>query len=97
MPLYEYECDRHGVFEAWAGMSRSSEPAPCPSCQSAAARILSAVRGAQLAAGEVRARDRNERSKHEPRIARAQRVARDPEVKPKLQRAHGSRPWALGH
>jgi putative FmdB family regulatory protein len=98
MPLYEYRCERCGVFESMRSMTQSAEPAGCPECRQPSARILSAVRGAQLAATEVRARERNERSQHEPRVVqKPQRAARDPSARPQLQRAHGSRPWALEH
>lgn len=98
MPLYEYQCQQHGVFEDWAGMACASHPASCPFCRAASPRILSAVRGAQLPASELRARDRNERSRHEPRVVAAnKRASAGAEHGPKLQHAHGSRPWAIEH
>jgi putative FmdB family regulatory protein len=98
MPLYEYRCERCGEFEGMRSMAEAAEPSACPDCGEPSARILSAVRGAQLAASEVRARDRNEQSRHEPRVVqKPKRAARDPAQRPKLQRAHGSRPWALEH
>ena len=33
MPLYDYECATHGLFEAHRRMSKSSDPAPCPRCE----------------------------------------------------------------
>ena len=32
MPLYTYSCDEHGEFAAWARMSDSDAPQPCPAC-----------------------------------------------------------------
>jgi putative FmdB family regulatory protein len=97
MPLYEYRCKRHGVFERMTGMSESGRPAACPRCDKPAKRILSPVRGAQMAATEVRARDRNERSAHEPKVVQAKKKPLMPGERPKLQSSHTSRPWALEH
>lgn len=96
MPLYEYQCAQHGVFEAMGDMTRSSEPSRCPDCEASAPRILSSVRGAQLERSQVVARDRNERAAHEPRIASSARKAPTGE-RPPIQRSHGQRPWVLEH
>jgi putative FmdB family regulatory protein len=40
MPLYTYQCDRHGEFSAWGQMSQSDAPQPCPSCEQPAPRAL---------------------------------------------------------
>ncbi len=40
MPLYTYTCDEHGEFAAWARMSDSETPQPCPTCNVAASRAL---------------------------------------------------------
>jgi putative FmdB family regulatory protein len=96
MPVYEYRCKRHGVFERMTGMNESARPAPCPRCDKPSKRILSAVRGAQMEASQVRARDRNERSAHEPRVVQAKKKL-TPVERPKLQVSHASRPWALEH
>lgn len=97
MPLYEYRCNKHGVFERMAGMSESDRPAACPRCKKSSKRILSSVRGAQMSATEVRARDRNERSKHEPKVVQAAKRKLMPGQRPKLRSSHASRPWALEH
>lgn len=41
MPLYEYCCDFHGVFETYNPMSKSDKPAKCPICKKLSGRILS--------------------------------------------------------
>ena len=99
MPLYEYSCSQHGTFEAMRSMSESAAPGCCPGCRAESPRILSSVRGAQLPHSQVVARDRNERSQHEPRVMRAQKpaAARDPGARLPVQRSHGSRPWVLEH
>jgi putative FmdB family regulatory protein len=96
MPLYEYRCSDHGVFEAMGRMSRSGEPGSCPACEASAPRILSSVRGAQLERSQVIARDRNERSAHEPRLVETKKKVATGE-RPKPQRSHGQRPWVLEH
>lgn len=40
MALYTYSCDEHGEFSAWARMSESDAPRPCPSCEEPAPRAL---------------------------------------------------------
>ena len=57
MPLYTYTCDEHGEFAAWARMSDSETPQPCPACNVAASRALarpavgSSGEGASASAG----------------------------------------------
>jgi len=95
MPLYEYECDSHGVFELQRPLQQASAPAPCPECCAAAPRILSASHVTSLARSEVKARDRNEKNRHEPRLAQRAAPPADPaQIKPIS--SHG-RPWAIGH
>lgn len=95
MPIYEYQCNEHGLFEAERPMLRSAEPAPCPACAGAARRVLSAPRTALVPRASRIARDRNEQSQHAPRVRQsapaAPRSARRP-----LHASHG-RPWVLEH
>jgi putative FmdB family regulatory protein len=98
MPLYEYECAGHGVFELSRPMAEASLAAPCPECEGAAPRILSAPRLACLPASSMRAHDRNERSRHEPRrVERGARVTAASAGNPTRPIAAGGRPWAIGH
>jgi putative FmdB family regulatory protein len=96
MPIYEYQCRADGVFEALRAMCEAALPAACPSCGADAPRILSAPRLAQMAASEVKARDRNEKSRHEPRVVHGTQRAQTGE-RPALRASHSSRPWALEH
>jgi putative FmdB family regulatory protein len=54
MPLYTYQCDRHGEFSAWGRMSQSNDPQPCPACEVLAPRALAhpAVGSRSAAGGE---------------------------------------------
>jgi putative FmdB family regulatory protein len=98
MPVYEYECGEHGVFERSRPMAEASLGATCPDCEVEAPRILSAANVPCLPTGLSRAHARNERSRHEPR-----RVEREPRRESSAPReppwpiAAGGRPWAIGH
>jgi putative FmdB family regulatory protein len=96
MPLYEYDCTSHGVFETMHSMHDAGAPERCPSCGEQAPRVLSAPRVACVSANERKARDRNEKSRHEPRLARKPSSPPKGE-RPALKASHHSRPWALGH
>ena len=68
MPTYDYACAGCGGFEAIRSIARRDEPAACPDCGTACARVL--VAAPQLAcmdAGERSARATNERAQHAPR------------------------------
>jgi putative FmdB family regulatory protein len=102
MPLYEYECRKHGVFEQLGSIAERVAPRPCPDCNRPAARVLSATQQPALERTTRVAHERNERSRHEPRMVTRQAPAaapvRDRPPVPKPQRAHGSgRPWMIGH
>jgi len=96
MPMYEYECHTHGTFEAMRALAEAALPEPCPTCGAHASRILSVPRLSQVSRAERIARDRNERSSHEPRSVRKAQSAPRHE-RPALQRSPHSRPWALEH
>jgi len=101
MPLYEYECRKHGVFEQLGNIATRAAAQPCPDCRRAAPRVLSAPQQPTLERSTRIAHERNERSQHEPRMVtqRAPEVARDAPAKaPPMQRGHtGARPWMIGH
>ena len=96
MPLYEYECKRHGAFELSRPMSESRNDARCPECRRACPRVLSVTNVAQVAASDRMARDRNEQSRHEPRVVSRQKAPSA--APPRLVSASScGRPWAIGH
>jgi putative FmdB family regulatory protein len=41
MPVYEFSCVRHGVFESYRNMDNCTAPEPCPVCRVFAERIIS--------------------------------------------------------
>ena len=71
MPVYDYECERCGVFTALRPMSECREPLACPDCGEAASRVLLSM---PAIAGMDPARRKaiavNERASHEPRSSR---------------------------
>lgn len=102
MPLYEYECRDHGLFELIRGIAESGEPAPCPDCTLPGARVLSAPHLSAMPRSQLLARDRNERSRHEPRVSNAADTseprAHGAAPKPPALRAYrGPRPWVIEH
>jgi putative FmdB family regulatory protein len=97
VPLYEYECDEHGVFDDQRRMSEFAAPSACPVCAREAPRVLSAARIRGAPRAEVIARDRNERSAHEPRFSVRGRDAPVSSPQPRQVSASPGRPWMLGH
>jgi len=98
MPLYEYDCRSHGVFELARPMEESAMGASCPWCQREAPRILSAPSLRQVSCASRVALERNEKSRHEPELVR-KRAAPSPGVsrEPTFRAASGVRPWVLEH
>ena len=100
MPMYEYSCEKHGTFEALRAIEQRAAPARCPSCSARSKRVLSAPRLRGMERSTLIAHERNERSRHEPRVSRAAPKRASPAnegKKPALQAAHGKRPWVLEH
>lgn len=103
MPLYEYECERHGAFALTRPMSRASEDGPCPTCGAASARVISAPTLLTMRPLAREAAARHEKSRHEPAVRKSgcghghasnQGAAASGR---KLQRYTGPRPWVVEH
>jgi putative FmdB family regulatory protein len=101
MPMYEYACVEHGVFEAHRTMGECAAPGICPECGGDAARILSVTGLRTVDAPTRMAHERNEKSRHEPRLAGSasgtEAVRSAGKVGCSSQGSGVSRPWALGH
>jgi putative FmdB family regulatory protein len=97
MPLYEYECDVHGVFEMTRSMAEAREAARCASCRRFARRILSATRVWLVDRSERVARDVNEKSRNEPRVERRTVGPSPGAERPRKRMRSRGRPWALEH
>lgn len=44
MPIYEYQCKKHGRFDSWALMSERHAPQACPKCHKLSEFVISAPR-----------------------------------------------------
>jgi putative FmdB family regulatory protein len=95
MPIYEYECGEHGVFEDQRKIAEAHADGTCPECRRASPRIVSAPALGRLERSQVRAMERNEKSRHEPRVVQAE-PRKAPERAPLRASTHGY-PWAMGH
>jgi putative FmdB family regulatory protein len=100
MPIYEYECPEHGLFEELRPMQRSSEDAPCPQCDGSAPRVLSATRTNLVPRAVSIAHGRNEKSQHAPALCSHGQQHPSTRKKPRSDRLHayhGKRPWVMEH
>jgi putative FmdB family regulatory protein len=68
MPLYAFECAACGPFETFRGVAESAAPMSCPHCHGDARRVFTPPRLRLLAPPLRRARDREEKSAHEPDV-----------------------------
>ena len=67
MPLYDYKCREHGLFQELATLAESAQPRPCPQCGTLAARVILLPTALQtLDPARRDAMERNERSRHAP-------------------------------
>ncbi|MAS40235.1 MAG: formamidase [Porticoccaceae bacterium] len=112
MPLYDYRCPKHGLFEELVPGAAGSERHPCPGCGAPAARVIATPHALlDMDPGRRDALARNERSRHEPRV-HAQHGSHRPgcgcgsgaPARSRAQQlADGSRtfparrPWMIGH
>lgn len=68
MPVYDYQCDTCGPFEALAPMSKCADPCACPECATEAPRVmLTAPNLSGMSSSRRRAFETNERSADSPR------------------------------
>jgi len=68
MPVYEFWCEAHGLFESLRPMSAWADPCDCPDCGAAAPRVM--VTAPRLAAADrstIKAHAVNERSADSPK------------------------------
>lgn len=77
MPLYDYKCREHGLFQELVLLSEGGQPQPCPDCGTPAARVI--VLPATILGLDPthQAMARNERSQHEPRFSTPEHRAED--------------------
>lgn len=100
MPIYEYECESHGLFEEERPMQRSREDASCPRCRVSSRRILSSTHTALLPRARSAALARNEKSRHSPEVCshRPGHGKSPAPPRPGAARVYrGQRPWVIEH
>ena len=89
MPLYDFRCDC-GVFEQSRSLQQAGEPIFCPTCQTVAKRLVSAV-GILKTPSQL---SKRVEQSGEPRVV--QRPNAPNHATHKHNHHHG-RPWAIGH
>jgi putative FmdB family regulatory protein len=89
MPLYEFRCPECGIFDQWRSMADRSKPAPCPTCQISAQRIISIPNVSLNGALRLKKTENPE-----PQLVKKPDF--DPEHRTK-PRSHGGRPWMISH
>lgn len=72
MPLYDYKCREHGLFQELASMDKAGEPCQCPSCGDLSARVVIIPPQILAMAQERKKRfEINEKAQHEPIVVNA--------------------------
>jgi len=94
MPVYEFLCQRCGLFEQRRSMDQATAPTSCPSCQDAAQRIFSAPGLRRTSDVQRKVMSRVEQGA-EPSLERRP-PPQVPTAAPATHAGHG-RPWMLGH
>lgn len=91
MPLYEYKCDRCGIFEQWRRIAEVGTPMLCPTCEAVARRIFSAP-SVNLNSGSWQQRTGEAK---EPRVVKP---SHDKEpATPRYSQQQNGRPWMISH
>lgn len=91
MPIYDFDCERCGPFEARLGLDESSGALDCPGCGTSARRVYSMPAFKALSAGQRKLRRIEERGS-EPTVSAKPPVPQKPH-----RHARPGRPWQLGH
>ena len=112
MPLYEYRCNDCGPFTALRKMSEASKPAFCDNCGGISNRLISVPNYALLGQSLRMAHERNEKSAHDPKVAKrsscgcagSHTCKTSTKVNPEtgkaalqMQTKKTARPWMLSH
>jgi putative FmdB family regulatory protein len=95
MPIYAFDCTTCGPFELIRGAADAALPAACPTCAGEARRVFSPPGLALMPRPLRRAREREEKSAHEPDVVAHKQGRPLPH-----RHGHGHRhatPWVLSH
>ncbi|MBX2848136.1 MAG: zinc ribbon domain-containing protein [Acidiferrobacterales bacterium] len=78
MPVYDYKCQEHGVFNDLAPMADHDKPGTCPTCGAMSARIIViSPEFLNMNQQERHAEEVNEKAQHEPVVSSKERRADD--------------------
>lgn len=78
MPVYDYKCKDHGIFNELATMDESSNPCACPECGVMCARVIMiAPEIFGMDKDKKHAHELNERNQHEPTVSTKDRRESD--------------------
>jgi putative FmdB family regulatory protein len=93
VPVYAFSCERCGPFDVWRPLSEATRRAHCPTCRKPGRRVYTPPGLVKTPAPVRKAREFEEKSAHEPE------VAREPQGRPLPFARHGHRnpPWVAGH
>ena len=110
MPVYDYECDKCGVFTALRPMSKSAEACQCPDCGSMSERVFLTVPNFACMDASIRiAHATNEKAADQPKTSKAGHgpgcgcCGSSPKPSRTVHRPDGSkafpsaRPWMISH
>ncbi len=113
MPIYDFNCQHCGDFQAMLTISERNDPTRCPGCARTARRLVMAPNLAVMNPVARKASAINERSRHEPRIRESHTCGsgcgcgtstkirparkRDTKLGVLAGQKPGARPWMLGH
>ena len=80
MPVYDYKCKEHGVFNDLATMDDYDKPGSCPQCGELSPRVIMiAPEILAMSPAKRKAHETNERAQHEPAYSTKERREDDEE------------------
>jgi putative FmdB family regulatory protein len=80
MPVYDYKCLEHGIFNDLATIEDSAKPKACPKCGTLCGRVIIMPSNIlNMDENKRHAMETNERSQHEPTFSSKERRADDEE------------------
>ena len=78
MPVYDYKCRTHGIFNELATFAESQQPQACPECQAPSPRVICLPPEIFKMPAELKkAHMTNEKAQHEPEFSSAERRKSD--------------------
>jgi putative FmdB family regulatory protein len=91
MPIYAFDCASCGPFDVVRRVADAAAPVACPECGDQARRVYTPPGLALMPRPLLRAREREEKSAHEPDVVRAKAG------RPLPHRHAPAPPWVMSH